>query len=230
MRDGPRRERAGQVPPAASLSSTTPSCGALPAVLFCTHIGQGATGGCKSTYPPLLQPRANPFRCAAAGEPAPLSGTGNSSSRLQFRKIAHMWAQLLVLLLASKHGCAFLLPTASSSSAVVETAGVNYAAASRCDTSSSVATKRSWSPEPSEPSSVYVNLPFCRRRCFYCDFPIKVQWCIDDFRRSVIRGCWLHIHVCGAKRRGRMVLICARNNRSMPPLAAVQYCQPRVHL
>lgn len=26
----------------------------------------------------------------------------------------------------------------------------------------------------STPSSAYVNLPFCRRRCFYCDFPIKV--------------------------------------------------------
>ena len=27
----------------------------------------------------------------------------------------------------------------------------------------------------STPSSAYVNLPFCRRRCFYCDFPIKVR-------------------------------------------------------
>lgn len=31
------------------------------------------------------------------------------------------------------------------------------------------------------PSSAYVNLPFCRRRCFYCDFPIKVEGSVIAF-------------------------------------------------
>ena len=27
---------------------------------------------------------------------------------------------------------------------------------------------------PSSPLAAYVHLPFCRRRCYYCDFPIQV--------------------------------------------------------
>lgn len=37
----------------------------------------------------------------------------------------------------------------------------------------------------STPSSAYVNLPFCRRRCFYCDFPIKVR------ETAVVVVCWI---------------------------------------
>lgn len=31
------------------------------------------------------------------------------------------------------------------------------------------------------PSAAYIHLPFCRRRCFYCDFPIQV---VGDRRSS----------------------------------------------
>ena len=35
------------------------------------------------------------------------------------------------------------------------------------------------------PSSAYVHIPFCRRRCFYCDFPISV---VGDRKRGETSG------------------------------------------
>jgi len=49
------------------------------------------------------------------------------------------------------------------------------------------------------PTAAYVHLPFCRRRCFYCDFPISVvgnrpsssKTSIDDYIQALIKDIWL---------------------------------------
>ena len=36
-----------------------------------------------------------------------------------------------------------------------------------------------------KPTSAYIHLPFCKRRCFYCDFPIQTIG--DDLKKPGVR-------------------------------------------
>lgn len=38
--------------------------------------------------------------------------------------------------------------------------------------------------KPQSAAGIYIHIPFCRRRCFYCDFPVSVIGESDTLRRT----------------------------------------------
>jgi coproporphyrinogen III oxidase-like Fe-S oxidoreductase len=58
------------------------------------------------------------------------------------------------------------------------------------DPPSTARARRVWTPRaPLEPvASAYVHLPFCRRRCYYCDFAVSVVGDAHETSDAVTRG------------------------------------------
>ncbi|CAN0499645.1 unnamed protein product, partial [Laminaria digitata] len=112
---------------------------------------RGTTAARLSGWAPCMPRRTAPSATPATGHP--------SVVRLRTFAATVKVALLLVVVMSFKReSCGYALKVAARPTAAASTVAAAAGNSRAID---------------STPSSAYVNLPFCRRRCFYCDFPIK---------------------------------------------------------
>jgi hypothetical protein len=138
------------------------------------HVGKRS----QQMPPPLAAPLLLRRCCCAAVATRAGSGgrsssfSSSSSGLLPARAGACLQQQRLIL--RRRHGSwwASTLGSGGGGARPSSSAAASPAAAPGAPTGNAdAAAAPGWAPPP--PSAAYIHLPFCKRKCFYCDFPVE---------------------------------------------------------